>query len=59
MEELVNLVMNNGIGIVLVAYFIYKDYKFNESMLNVLGEIRVVLSALNTWHAAENKEGDK
>lgn len=59
MEELVNLVMNNGIGIVLVAYFIYKDYKFNESMLNVLGEIRVVLSALNTWHAAEAKEENK
>lgn len=59
MEELVNLVMNNGIGIVLVAYFIYKDYKFNESMLNVLGEIRVVLSALNTWHAAENREENK
>lgn len=59
MEELVNLIMNNGIGIVLVAYFIYKDYKFNESMLNVLGEIRVVLSALNTWHATEAKEESK
>ena len=54
-EALVNLVMTNGIGIVLVAYFIYKDYKFNENLLSVMGEMREVLAALNTWHSIENK----
>ena len=53
-EELSRLIMDNGLSIVLVGYFIYKDYKFNENILNVLGELKEVLTALNTWHAAEN-----
>ena len=55
LEEITNLVMNNGLAIVLVAYFIYKDYKFNEQTLNVLGEIKEVLASLNTWHSMEGK----
>lgn len=55
MEEIVNLIMNNGLSVVLVGYFIFKDYKFNEQILNVLGEVKEVLASLNTWHA----KGDK
>lgn len=55
MEEIVNLIMNNGLSVVLVGYFIFKDYKFNEQILNVLGEVKEVLASLNTWHAMEDK----
>lgn len=54
-EEICNLIMNNGLAIVLVGYFIFKDYKFNEQTLNVLFEIKEVLASLNTWHAKEDK----
>lgn len=55
-EELCNLILNNGIAVVLVGYFIYKDYKFNQQILDVLGEVKEVLASLNTWHQAENKK---
>ena len=57
-QELCNLILNNGLSVVLVGYFIYKDYKFNEQTLGVLGEIKEVLSSLNTWHASENRNFD-
>ena len=55
-EELSNLIMNNGLAVVLVGYFIFKDYKYNQQILDVLGEVKEVLASLNTWHQAENKK---
>ena len=39
MEELINLVTNNGIGIVCVAYLIYFQSTTMKSMENVLNAI--------------------
>lgn len=50
MEEIVNLIMNTGLSAVLVGYFIFKDYKFNQQILDVLAEMREVLACLKTWH---------
>lgn len=50
MEEIIQLIMNNGMGVVLLAYFIYKDSKWNASITNVLGEIKEVLVELRTYH---------
>lgn len=52
-ETLSTLIMNNGLSVVLVGYFIYKDYKFNEQILLVLGEVKEVLAALQAYHAKE------
>lgn len=32
-QDIVNVVINNGASIVILAYFIYKDNKFNEKLL--------------------------
>lgn len=56
MENIVQLIVNNGMGVVLLAYFIYKDYKFNENILSVLDKINVILARLETWHSAEESE---
>jgi hypothetical protein len=45
-EELINLIVNNSMSVVIIAYFLYKDYKFNEQIISVLGEIKEVLSVL-------------
>ena len=55
-EEISNLILNNGLSVVLVGYFIFKDYKFNESILAVMGEIKEVLAELKTWHSAEGNK---
>ena len=54
MEDIVNLFVQNGMSVAIIIYFLFKDYKFNEQILNVLQEVREVLSSLQTWHAKEN-----
>lgn len=54
-EEMIKLVMDNGMSVVLVGYFLYKDYKFNQNIIDVLGEIKLVLTELRTWHAKEDE----
>lgn len=56
MEEMVNLIVSNGMSVVIIAYFLYKDYKFNDQILKVLGEVKEVLACLQTWHEADEKE---
>lgn len=55
MEEIVQLIINNGMGVVLLAYFIWKDSKWNSTITNVLGEIKEVLIELRTFHATDYK----
>lgn len=53
MEAIVNLIVSNGLGVVLVGYFIYKDYKFNDKITSVLGEMKEVLAGLRELHRKE------
>lgn len=57
LNEVINLITQNGMSIVIIGYFLYKDYKFNEQILSVLGEVKEVLASLQTWHEKEaNRE---
>lgn len=53
MEEMVNLIVSNGMSVVIIGYFLFKDYKFNDKIVSVLGEISEVLAALKTIHGKE------
>lgn len=56
MEEIANVIQNYGMSVVLMAYFLYKDFKFNGQITDVLAEIKEVLTELRTWHEVnENK----
>ena len=44
MQEFVNLIVSNGMAVAIVAYFLFKDYRFNGQIINVLGEIKEVLA---------------
>ena len=39
MEQIVDLIVNNGTAIALLVYFIYKDNKFTEQMTKSLTAI--------------------
>lgn len=54
MGEIVQLIINNGMGVVLLAYFIFKDTKWNSNITSVLGEIKEVLVELRTYHSRDN-----
>ena len=49
MENFVNLVVSNGLATVIVAYFLFKDYKQTSQIITVLGEIREVLSVVKSF----------
>lgn len=52
MNELINMIVANGVAVVIVAYFLYKDYKFNGQLIDLMQEIREVLALIS------KKDGD-
>lgn len=46
MEQMVQLISNYGTSVILMAYFLYKDYKFNGTIINLLGKVEKVLVKL-------------
>ena len=54
-EEMINLAVNNGMSVIIIAYFLYKDYKFNDQIITILNEVKEVLASLKTWHESEER----
>ena len=48
MQEFINLIITNGIAVVIVAYFLFKDYRFNGQIIELMQEIREVLAVLSS-----------
>lgn len=40
MTDLIRLIVDNGIAVVVTAYFIIKDYKFNNQLVSTLQSIK-------------------
>lgn len=38
MQEIVNLIVNNGTSVIIIAYFIYKDFKTSNEQLQATKE---------------------
>ena len=47
MNEIINMIVTNGVAVVIVAYFLYKDYKFNGQLVELMQEIREVLALIS------------
>ena len=47
MSDIINMLVNNGVAVVIVAYFIYKDNKFNDTLVKSLTEITTTLKNMN------------
>lgn len=58
MENMINLIVNNGVAIVVVGYFLFTNYKFNENLIKTLTEITVTLKDIQVDIGRE-KHGDK
>ena len=56
MEELMNLIVNNGIGVVCVAYLIYFQSTTMKEMLSTLNSINNRLTAIETTLEQEDKK---
>ena len=59
MVDVVNLLTNNGIGIVCVAYLIYFQSTTMKDMLDTLNNISDRLISIELKLNAKNKKGEK
>ena len=47
MNDIVNLLVNNGIAVVVVAYFMIRDYKFNNELIKTMTQIQDNLNTIS------------
>lgn len=59
MENIINLIVNNGIAVVVVGYFLFTNYKFNENLIKTLTEITVTLKDIQEDIGRTAHEKDK
>lgn len=43
MNDIINLIVNNGVAVVVVAYFLFMNYKYFDKLTAALTEITVTL----------------
>ncbi len=48
MNDIVNLIINSSTSVVIIAYFIFRDYKWNNKLVETLTKIETILDDMNT-----------
>lgn len=56
MEDLVNLIVNSGVTVVIIAYFMFRDYKFMNQLQNTLTTLVDTVNALKDVLRYDEKE---
>lgn len=46
MKEIVDLIVNNGMSVVIIAYLLFRDYKFTDKLDKSLESINETLAIL-------------
>ena len=54
MNDIVNLIINSSTSVVIIAYFIFRDYKWNNQLIQTLTKIEKILDDLK-----DEKKGDQ
>lgn len=55
MENIINILVNNGSSVALLAYFIYKDNKFTETITKSLTAINESLDLIKDMIGGKKK----
>lgn len=49
MEEIVNLIVSNGIGVACIVYFMFRDYKFQDTISKTLTQLEETTSLIKEY----------
>lgn len=52
-ENVMNTIINNGTAIAVTAYFLFRDWKFNENMITTLTALKDAVNALTKKESEE------
>lgn len=47
-NQILSLITEHGMGVVLMGYFLVKDWKWNAQITSTLNEVKQVLAAIKT-----------
>lgn len=56
MDEIVNLILNSSVSIIVIAFFMYRDLKFNQQLVTTLTALIDTVNALKEIMKGETKE---
>lgn len=56
MKELVNMIQNTGVTVVIIGYFLYRDYKFMGTLKDTLTTLVNTVSTLK--EVVQSKGGE-
>lgn len=59
MNDIVNLIVNNGVAVVVVAYFLFMNYKYFDKLTAALTEITVTLKNIQGDIKDDKTRSDK
>lgn len=54
MNDIVNLIINSSTSVVIIAYFIFRDYKWNNQLIETLTKIEDMLENIKEVSKSEN-----
>lgn len=55
MSDIVQIIVNNGVAVGVVTYFLYRDYKYNADMVVMLHDIKTLVEIIRGEIDSENK----
>lgn len=56
MEDIINLIVSNGIGVACIVYFMFRDYKFQDNISKTLTTLQETTDLIKDFLL---KEGGK
>ena len=55
MDEIIDVIVKYGASVVVLAYFIYKDFKFTGRITELIGKVETLLTNINRDNNNEDK----
>ena len=48
MEKIISLAMNSGMSILITCYFLYRDWKYQQTLTSLLGTLAAAIDRFNS-----------
>lgn len=56
LTDIVNLFVNNGVAIAVIVYFMFRDYKFNQQIVELMTAIKSLLEITQVVNGGEEDD---
>lgn len=57
-DEIVNIFVNNGIGVACIVYFIFRDYKFMTTLNETLSTLKESVNLIEDYFLKNGNSSD-